>query len=60
MPKTPPPFTADLIAALKAADYKKVSEVLLATSVFAAPPEVQPLVRQMVIENDGCGRFRAS
>src|SRR5918993_22987 len=38
VPKAPMPFTADVIAALKAADYKKVSEVLLATPVFAAPP----------------------
>lgn len=52
VPKAPMPFTADVIAALKAADYKKVSEVLLATSVFAAPPASQPLVRQMVTEND--------
>ena len=52
VPKTPLPFTADLIAALKAADYKKVTEVLLATPVFAAPPAMQPLVRQMVTEND--------
>jgi len=52
VPKTAPPFTADLIAALKVADYKKVTEVLLATSVFAAPPAAQPLVRQMVTEND--------
>jgi pimeloyl-ACP methyl ester carboxylesterase len=48
----PLPFTADVIAALKAADYKKVTEVLLATPVFAAPPSAQPLVRQMVTEND--------
>ena len=52
VPKAPLPFTNDLIAALKAADYKKVSDVLLATSVFAAPPSSQPLVRQMVTEND--------
>ena len=52
MPKTPLPFFADVFAALKARDYKKVSEVLLATSVFAAPPDSQPLVRQMVTEND--------
>ena len=52
VPKTAPPFTADLIAALKAADYQKVTEVLLATPVFAAPPAMQALVRQMVTEND--------
>jgi pimeloyl-ACP methyl ester carboxylesterase len=50
--KTPLPFLGDMFAALKAGDYKKVSEVLLATSVFAAPPDAQPLVRQMVTEND--------
>jgi pimeloyl-ACP methyl ester carboxylesterase len=41
-----------MVAALKAGDYKKVSAVLLGTSVFAAPPDAQPLVRQMVTEND--------
>ena len=46
------PFVNDMMAALKARDYKKVAEVLLATSVFAAPPESQALVRQMVTEND--------
>ena len=51
--KTPLPFLPDMVAALKAGDYKKVAEVLLATSVFAAPPDAQPLVRQMVTENDG-------
>jgi pimeloyl-ACP methyl ester carboxylesterase len=52
VPKKPLPFFADMFAALKAGDYKKVSEVLLATSVFASPPDAQPLVRQMVTEND--------
>ena len=46
------PFVNDMMTALKARDYKKVAEVLLATSVFAAPPESQALVRQMVTEND--------
>ena len=50
--KTPLPFLNDMFAALKAGDIKKVSEVVLATSVFAAPPDAQPLVRQMVTEND--------
>ncbi len=52
VPKERLPFAADLIAALQARDYRKASDVLLATSVFAAPPEAQPLVRQMVTEND--------
>jgi pimeloyl-ACP methyl ester carboxylesterase len=51
-PKERPPFVADMMSALQARDYQKVSEVLLATSVFAAPPEHQALVRQMVTEND--------
>jgi pimeloyl-ACP methyl ester carboxylesterase len=46
------PFTAALVAALQARDYAKAGEVLLASSVFAVPPESRPLVRQMVIEND--------
>ena len=52
VPKARLPFAGDMMAALQARDYKKVAEVLLATPVFAAPPEAQPLVRQMVTEND--------
>lgn len=51
-PKERPPFVNDMMTALQARDYKKVSEVLLATPVFAAPPASQALVRQMVMEND--------
>lgn len=51
-PQQRPPFAGDLIAAIKARDFKKAAEVLLASSVFAAPPESQALVRQMVTEND--------
>ena len=50
--KTPLPFVPDMMRALKAGDYNKVADVLLATSVFASPPDAQPLVRQMVTEND--------
>jgi pimeloyl-ACP methyl ester carboxylesterase len=52
VPKEVAPFVADMMSALQARDYKKLNEVLLATSVFAAPPEHQALVRQMVTEND--------
>jgi len=52
VPKTPLPFVTDLMAALKAGDYQKIPDILLATSVFAVPPEKQALVRQMVTEND--------
>ena len=52
IPKVQPPFFADLFAALKAADYAEIPDILLATPVFAAPPEAQPLVRRMVTEND--------
>jgi 3-oxoadipate enol-lactonase len=51
-PTTRPPFLDDLVAALQARDYKKAGEILLATPVFEAPPAAQPLVRQMVTEND--------
>jgi len=50
--KQPLPFTNELMAAFNTGDLRKVSEVLLSTSVFAAPPDAQPLVRQMVMEND--------
>jgi pimeloyl-ACP methyl ester carboxylesterase len=50
VPKQPPPFTTELIAALKEGNYRKVSDVLLATAVFASPPASQPLVRQMMID----------
>ena len=50
--KERPAFFGDLMAALQAQDYKKAADVLLATTVFAAPPASQALVRQMVTEND--------
>lgn len=52
IPRVNPPFILDLLAALKAADYAKIPDILLATPVFAAPPEAQALVRRMVTEND--------
>jgi len=52
VPKVRPSFPPELMPALQAGDYKKVSELLLTTPVFAAPPESQALVRQMVMEND--------
>jgi pimeloyl-ACP methyl ester carboxylesterase len=52
VPKERPAFVGDLTAALQARDFKKAGEVLLATPTFAAPPESQALVRQMVMEND--------
>jgi pimeloyl-ACP methyl ester carboxylesterase len=50
--KVMPPFVAPLSAALKAGEFKKIPDILLATPVFASAPEAQPLVRQMVVEND--------
>ena len=52
VPKEALPFTNDVVAAFKTGDYRKVSEVLLTTSVFAVMKELQPLVRQMVTENE--------
>ena len=50
--KVMPPFVTPLMAALKAGEFKKIPDLLLATPVFAAPPDAQPLVRQMVVENE--------
>ena len=50
--KNPPQFPPDMFTALQAKDYRRVSEMLLKTPVFASAPESQPLVRQMVIENE--------
>jgi 3-oxoadipate enol-lactonase len=50
--KVMPPFVAPLTEALKAGEFEKIPDILLATPVFAAPPEAQPLVRRMVVEND--------
>jgi 3-oxoadipate enol-lactonase len=50
--KVRPSFPPEMMTALKAGDYRTVSEVLLTTPVFAAPPESRALVRQMVMEND--------
>ena len=46
------PFTGALVAALQARDYARAGEVLLGSTVFAAPRESQTLVRQMVMENE--------
>lgn len=51
-PTLPPPFRGSLVAALQRRDYQQAAEILLASSVFAVPPAAQPLVRQMVTEND--------
>lgn len=50
--KVPVPFPPELMPAIQAREYRKVSEILLATPVFAVPPESQALVRQMVLENE--------
>ena len=50
--KVRPAFPPELMTAIQAREWRKVSEVLLTTPVFAAPPESQALVRQMVTENE--------
>jgi pimeloyl-ACP methyl ester carboxylesterase len=50
--KVPPPFTADLIAALQQRDYRSAGEVLLASTVFTVAPDSRAVVRQMVMENE--------
>ena len=49
--KSTPPFAADLMAALRAGDYSRADEVLLATPIFAVPQELRAAVRAMVSEN---------
>ena len=50
--KNPPSFPAEMYAAIQAKEYRKVSEILLKSPVFAVAPEAQALVRQMVTENE--------
>jgi len=50
--KNPPSFPPEMFAAIQAKEYRKVSEILLKSPVFAVAPESQPLVRQMVTENE--------
>jgi len=52
VPKEPPPGTTELVAALKAGEFSKATEVLLATPIYASPPESQPLVRAMLTGNE--------
>ena len=50
--KVPAPFPPELMPAIQSREWRKVSEILLTTPVFASSPESQPLVRQMVFENE--------
>lgn len=52
VPKERPAFFSDLVAALKARDYAKANEVMIASPLLAVPSEAQPLVRAMVTQND--------
>jgi 3-oxoadipate enol-lactonase len=52
VPKERPSFPPEMMAALQARDYRKVSEMLLTTPTFAASPDSAALVRQMVTENE--------
>lgn len=52
VPKVRPAFPPELMTAIQAREWRKVSEVLLTMPVFAMPPEKQALVRQMVTENE--------
>jgi 3-oxoadipate enol-lactonase len=47
-----PAFAADLMAALQAGDTRRATEVMLATPVYASPPESRDLVRSMLIGNE--------
>jgi pimeloyl-ACP methyl ester carboxylesterase len=47
-----PPFMKELAAALQAQDYARATEIMLATPVYAAPPESRDLVRTMLKGNE--------
>jgi pimeloyl-ACP methyl ester carboxylesterase len=48
VPEEMPPFFADLSAALRAKDFVRANEVLLASPIMSAPPPFLDLVRTMV------------
>ena len=50
--KNPPQFPPEMFTAIQSKEYRKVSEILLKSPVFAVAPESQALVRQMVTENE--------
>lgn len=50
--KVRPAFPPEMMPAIQAREWRKVSELLLTTTVFAAAPESEALVRQMVTENE--------
>ena len=50
--KNPPQFPPEMFTAIQAKEYRKVSEILLKSPVFAVAPESQALVRQMVTQNE--------
>jgi pimeloyl-ACP methyl ester carboxylesterase len=50
--KVPAPFPPDLMPAIQSRDWRKVSEILLTTPVFASSADSRDLVRQMVLENE--------
>jgi pimeloyl-ACP methyl ester carboxylesterase len=50
--KVPPTFPPEMYAAIQAKDYRRVSEILLKSPVFAVAPEAEALTRQMVTENE--------
>ena len=50
--KAPVPFPPGLVPTIRAGEWRKVSEILLTTPIFASSPESESLVRQMVFENE--------
>jgi len=50
--KNPPSFPPEMYTAIQVKEYRKVSEILLKSPVFAVAPESEALVRQMVTENE--------
>lgn len=52
VPGEMPPYFADLMDALRAGDFRRANEALLASSLMSVPPEYAARVRRMVEENE--------
>lgn len=52
VPKEMPPYLADLMGALRARDFNRASDLLLASSIMQVPPKHSKQVRTMVEDNE--------
>ena len=52
VPKEMPPYLQGLMDALRAGDFERANEVLIASSIMSVPPKFSAIVRTMVEENE--------